>query len=356
MRLQSVGLTVEPPLVYGWGMNLSRSGEAYAALFAATVTLADAEMVSAEIVAGWDKASLGRFAIPADVLAAWDTVERLHSLHPKGEDARYSEALGKAVRLRHRSAFEVYDVRRELLFWWRASDDIMWDESAMTKHNWNGIAQLSSVQAHPEMHDYFDADIWDIDFIRRCLDNGDDAEAAHSMLVFEKATTSDIALAEYKSVSDGFVGGLDRTRLGRFAIPLDVLTAEDTLQRIGVSEEAGLLPGVSMTSTHYKTMLNKSEGLCKASGIKNRDALNEVLFWWRECGDPLWDVDESEEMMEYHKGLPKLITVYDNPDKHDYFEAGIWDVSFIERCIAEGVDAELASSLRPVEAAEDATP
>ena len=56
-------------------------------------------------------------------------------------------------------------------------------------------------------------------------------------------------------------------------------------------------------------------------------------------------LNEDRLMMIYRKyglGILRLAKIHGEANIHEYFAAGVWNVEFIRRCIAEGIDPELA--------------
>jgi len=158
-----------------------------------------------------------------------------------------------------------------------------------------------------------------------------------------RSVVSDIEVMtadEVEHMSNEFVRGLDRSRLGKFAVPLDVLQSVDILYRLYVMREA-----LSEDSPYWNHS-RKTVDVCKAAGVDEFDAVAEMLLWWTVKGDPFRDFNKAKSLPVAHSDrMARLTFIAAHPDKNDYFVAGVWDVDFIERCISEGVDAELASTL-----------
>jgi len=135
------------------------------------------------------------------------------------------------------------------------------------------------------------------------------------------------------------IAGLDRASLGSFIVPADVLSAVDFTYRImahrnnGETDHAGSLGRAN----------SRARTLCRDKEIYFNDAAAEVLFWWNIFDEPL--LSSLVTGVELDARVSELSTVYAHPEMHDFFVAGIWDVAFISRCLADGVDPELAGSL-----------
>jgi len=142
-------------------------------------------------------------------------------------------------------------------------------------------------------------------------------------------------LAAMRAVSDTYVASLDRTSLRAFAFPLEILSAFDTLQR------AAMLKDYSIKSMARERVSELLDEHGYALGMANV----ELLFWWRETSEPFWEL-RSKSLDSYfisridHYGL-----INAHPEMHEYFAVDLWGTAFIERCISDGIDAELAVSL-----------
>jgi len=156
------------------------------------------------------------------------------------------------------------------------------------------------------------------------------------------ATIADDAMLtkpdEVEGMTASFIAGLDRSRLGSFAVPLDVLFANDVANRLFILTDGG--------SELYEDAIARLTSALFASDTDNRDVTAEMVFWWSVTDDPFMRIRRVQHLIDsFQEGIEKLLVVYENPDKHEYFDAGIWDVAFIERCIAGDVDVELALTL-----------
>ena len=150
------------------------------------VTLADIEAESERFVARLDRTLLGRFAVPASALAAMDTFQRTRMRIKSKDDgvqSNYSPALRKLMQQISIAGIPEETISTELFFWWSISDEYRLAERAAVvgKRFSDGIDRLFVVYAHPEMYGFFHADIWDMDFIGRCIADGIDSEIAASM-------------------------------------------------------------------------------------------------------------------------------------------------------------------------------
>ena len=147
-------------------------------------------------------------------------------------------------------------------------------------------------------------------------------------------------LMALEAKSNDFVNGLDRSRLGRFAVPIEALLMIDTLERIDKSIVSESPEGKEF----YGERHDRTKYFYSDSKPKMQEILSELFFWWKMHNDPLWAIIPEWDLNLNEESLRLLELYYTHPDMHDFFDAGIWDISFIARCIADGVDVEMATS------------
>ena len=154
--------------------------------------------------------------------------------------------------------------------------------------------------------------------------------------------------AEVEATSERFVTGLDRSRLGDFVVPMDALLAMDIFYRTSVHVWAASYPeAYEAMSIANQVASRKANDACYSAAVEWRDVVAELLFWWDTADDSPGIHNAIRESVSV--GLDRLNTITSHPEMHGYFAAGIWDVPFIERCRADGVDSDLASTvLAPV--------
>lgn len=153
--------------------------------------------------------------------------------------------------------------------------------------------------------------------------------------------TPALSLPEVVAESRAYVEGLDRTPLGRFAVHPEALIAVDAFERIMDANT----PANGMDALYQPAMDNATIH-CIRHSTNPDDVRPEMYFWWRSTGDDLWRKKEySFAVFVYQYRMDRLQAAHSHPEMHDYFAAGIWDVDFIRQCIADGIDAELASSM-----------
>jgi len=156
---------------------------------------------SSRFIEGLDRTLLGGFAVPDDVFSAAEVLYRLTADMATG----YGDSVGTvefaAERVRKMCgaySVDVGDAVAEVLFWWgtvakpfRSSvveqndydDQLSQLEPVFVRHGFHDVrvSRLSSVCAHPEMYDYFEAGIWDVDTVSRFISEGVDVELAVSL-------------------------------------------------------------------------------------------------------------------------------------------------------------------------------
>ena len=150
---------------------------------------------AAAFVDSRDRSALGRFAVPREHLYLMHVVEVYRLRIPKEATGFYSKSEEEAIHLFLAAEAEMKQVippailsavRSELLFWWRddgismvktAGDDHRLLELGMNHDKVAAVAE-SPVSFHP----FFMADIWDLDFIARCVAEDIDVELAVSMM------------------------------------------------------------------------------------------------------------------------------------------------------------------------------
>jgi len=153
-----------------------------------------------------------------------------------------------------------------------------------------------------------------------------------------------------------FIDTLDRSALGVFAVDAEALYL------MQVSEHAGevyaeiearsnfddksveeMKADVKETYRIFLLLSESSEKLHREFAYD--DVESELYFWWNLSGAP--DLVERAAMSRIDmKAHDRLSLIAKSPKElHAYFAEDIWDVELIERLIADGVDASMASGL-----------
>lgn len=147
-------------------------------------------------------------------------------------------------------------------------------------------------------------------------------------------------LKELDDTSKDLLKSWDRSVLGRFGIQdFDVL---HLMNMACLSYVIGQLDDNSYSQISYK-LQRRLEQL----HIDRSDVQYELYFWWQNSDDV--KLQEYVETMRADEVLAERLRQFEliasHQDKHDYFEAGVWDINFIERCVADGIDPSLALTL-----------
>jgi len=152
-----------------------------------------------------------------------------------------------------------------------------------------------------------------------------------------------IPLLDFEAESKRYVDALDRTGLGVFATPIPLLAAADVFYRMALLPSAR--SAITLRNEWYERLRGAFVRSCRKQSDMD-DATAEMVFWWGLTDDPLWEQRKiCTDNVAVSERLTTLISIHAHPDMHDYFAAGIWDVDFIERCISDGIDPEMAAVL-----------
>ena len=150
-----------------------------------------------------------------------------------------------------------------------------------------------------------------------------------------------ILLVSPERQSRKLIGAIDRSRLGSFAVPLDALIAGETRERI-LEDTPDY--GRYFEAMHHESIARLDKTLVD-SGTDEDSVRVEVLFWWGIYDKSLLRYSGRALRRDTENAVLRLVDIYENPDMHDYFAAGIWDIPFIERCMSDGIDHEIAGSI-----------
>jgi len=143
--------------------------------------------LSAEWVAGLDRSVLGVFAV-ADIHLVHADV-RARELMQGSDDIHYMRAMSAAIAVaqyEYGAEFfgEDMEARAEAEWhFWREQSREFGRPQGQSRLLPTYIKRLRTVNDHPEMYGYFAADIWDMEFIGKCLSDGVDADLAVSLHV-----------------------------------------------------------------------------------------------------------------------------------------------------------------------------
>ena len=154
---------------------------------------------------------------------------------------------------------------------------------------------------------------------------------------------------------------LGRNTLGSFATDLSSFVATEALMRFSRLQDA---TGVWLNNDNR--ILSRIQQLRTKSihGVFGKEppipvyyeyqarVVGEVLAWWEfATDDPMYhnrDLHASDEGYGSLEWLDRYTFAIRNPNTVKYFEAGITDIALVERCVADGVDVDIALSLQSV--------
>jgi len=152
-------------------------------------------------------------------------------------------------------------------------------------------------------------------------------------------------------ISQRFIESLDRSPLGRFAASDRAIYLADVIERSKLVQNSGVNL-IDIKESAYDAVEELND-IVDAGNIELSSIYDELFFWWAQFGDIMssYFVEDmtNDELIkdDFHEGsltqgMKTLGIIQSHPDKHEYFAVGIWDISLIERFIADGVDSELA--------------
>lgn len=154
-----------------------------------------------------------------------------------------------------------------------------------------------------------------------------------------KDDATSIDLYSLGDESANFTSALDRSPLGSFAVSSELFSAADFLYRV--------MNHVEFSGEDPMGYLSRAENrlrvLCRDAGTSLVDAVGEIGFWRGFSKSLLMVTDIAGVAYDIHVAQLKLVYAY--PHMHDYFVAGIWDVGYIDNCVTNDVDVEIALSL-----------
>ena len=152
----------------------------------------------------------------------------------------------------------------------------------------------------------------------------------------------DMTLAELSAMSYAFVNRLDRSPLGRFAVPQKLLLAVDRHERISTLASGGFsVEGITVAQSS-----DRVQDASRESGVPHSDGVVELMYWWSVSDEPMWAAKSKRALFSWvEKPMAWLGIVADNPEMHPYFAVGLLDYGFVQKCIADGIDVEIAVAL-----------
>jgi len=143
------------------------------------------------------------------------------------------------------------------------------------------------------------------------------------------------------SASDDWVASIDRSALGSFRVPANILAAADSVMLTGTHPVNATVNAILQEFFMHRFA---SENLEYNSGY---EAITEAELWfWQNRTKGYAYRQRSDLKNEVKKNLDQLEFITSYPTMLGFFEAGIWDIGFIENCIAEGIEPSLATSVQ----------
>jgi len=144
--------------------------------------------------------------------------------------------------------------------------------------------------------------------------------------------------------ADEWVGSLDRSLLGNFAVDRARLSYYAALSV--AREQNPDYPMNNDVSEHVEKLIGFRQDIEAEAEFKFWDNMRyktvySGIAWQRDRIDYVNPAEEGEYTARYWR-------IYHNPEFIHYFEAGVWDVELIKKCVEDGVDPELAMSLSQV--------
>jgi len=132
---------------------------------------------------------------------------------------------------------------------------------------------------------------------------------------------------------------IDRSSLGFYALPIEVLCAADVIESQSLQEgkEYALSELREITVGRFHDAV-VAAGIVTTGSVFSR-AISEIAYWGELIMDEPFRRPENMDVEAYR--TIKLMASSDS-SMHPYFEAGIWDTSLVQHFIDEGIDADLA--------------
>ena len=151
-----------------------------------------------------------------------------------------------------------------------------------------------------------------------------------------------------------WVAVLDRSVIGNFAVDDEFLVLSHAIASVAVEDFAGSPVNADVRNTlmgrRYErgsTLIASENGIGVTEMVTQ--GIAEVFVWWGRQGVNK-KFTEQDEYEQFRPRCSFINTLINRPERLPYYEVGIHNRSFINKCITDGVDAELAVSMMPIEA------
>ena len=163
------------------------------------------------------------------------------------------------------------------------------------------------------------------------------------------AEKADLAI----ELSHKWVASLDRSIFGSFATDARLLAVVHAMYDFDVKATGNPDADFGQAMEHSGSVLEMLDTTLAIpldeKRFTNWSAMAEVFHWWGD--NPVYMEYKSRLMYREVNEIRKVFTsLSENPPRLPYYEAGLRDNDFIDRCITDGVDADLAVALMPIEA------
>jgi len=154
-----------------------------------------------------------------------------------------------------------------------------------------------------------------------------------------------VAEAAISEVAAGWLGTLDRSAIGSMALPLEALVIAGAIRKVEAE--------VTNSRTQSALKLIMRERLVhifwsgdQVEADQMRHMAGAEFCYWSEVvhGERHPGMDDYADSFWHTRQLLYMTQVTECPDRLPYFEAGLTDVDFVDRCIADGIDTDIAAS------------
>ena len=161
---------------------------------------------------------------------------------------------------------------------------------------------------------------------------------------------NDAVVGEAALRSSGeMVDALDRSPLGTFAIDRKVLIAVQARERMDYEQmDKSSRAGWVVDDNMHWALQDVGQSLRSVEDYVPLRA--EVMFWWSLLDPDKESIGQTVDIWlqkdpAVADAVERLRMVYQNPTKHDFYRAGVWDDSVISHCVEHGIDPSMAISL-----------
>lgn len=157
------------------------------------------------------------------------------------------------------------------------------------------------------------------------------------------------------TIARTFIDGLDRSALGSFTVDIHSLYLAHVAELYNAHvEDFKKDYDLDFEEYLHQAMKASAQAIGTLSyyvpEVDRPKVFDELYLWWERNDAYPEMLDNNLRHLLWDHGFndsrERLVLIADSPNAfHDYFAVDIWDITFIEKCIADGVDASLAKSL-----------